>query len=137
MKSRLSNIPDDRWREETAVKKLAVLALLAILAPRAADAQSPDWQKRWDDTLAAAKTEGKVVIAGPPDAEVRKSLPEAFKKRFGITMEYQSARGTDSSTKLRAERAAGIYTADATLAGSNTMFTVLLREKMLAPLKPE
>jgi iron(III) transport system substrate-binding protein len=123
--------------EETDVKKIILLLVLATLTPGAAAAQPSDWQKAWDDTLTAARKEGKVVVAGPPDAEVRKHLPEAFKKRFGITMEYQSARGTDSATKLRAERAAGIYTSDAALAGSNTMFTVLLREKMLAPLKPE
>jgi iron(III) transport system substrate-binding protein len=76
-------------------------------------------------------------VTGPPDAQIRKLLPEAFKKRYGIAMEYQSARGSDSANKMRAERAAGIYTADAALAGSNTMFTVMLRENMLAPLKPE
>src|SRR5581483_8438505 len=100
-------------------------------------AQPADWQKVWDETLAAARKEGKVVMAAPPDAEVRKLLPEAFKKRFGITMEYLSARSTDSAVKMRAERAAGIYTVDAVLAGNQTMFLVLLPEKMLAPLKPE
>jgi iron(III) transport system substrate-binding protein len=119
------------------MKKFLALLFLSTLGSGGVFAQSADWQKTWDETLAAARKEGKVVVAGPPDAEVRKSLPEAFKNRFGITMEYQSARGTDSATKLRAERAAGIYTADATLAGSNTIFTVLFREKMLAPLKPE
>jgi iron(III) transport system substrate-binding protein len=119
------------------MKKPILALLLAILAPGLVHAQSSGWQKTWDDTLEAARKEGKVVVAGPPDAHVRKALPEAFKKRFGITMEYQSARGSDSANKLRAERAAGVYTADAALAGANTMFTVLLREKMLAPLKPE
>lgn len=119
------------------MKKFIIASILALLGPAVAFAQSGDWQKTWEETLAAARKEGKVVIAGPPDAHVRKALPEAFKKRFGITMEYQSARGSDSANKLRAERAAGIYTADAALAGSNTLFTVMLREKMLAPLKPE
>ena len=112
--------------------------LLATLVPAAAQTQPvADWQTKWDETLKAARQEGKVVVTGPPDAQVRKLLPEAFTKRYGIAMEYQSARGTDSANKIRSERAAGIYTADASLAGSNTMFTVLLREKMLAPLRPE
>src|SRR5215216_4737747 len=119
------------------MKRLILGFLLAALVPGAVQAQSGGWQKTWDETLEAARKEGKVVVAGPPDTHVRKALPEAFKKRFGITMEYQSARGSDSANKMRAERAAGIYTADAALAGSNTMFTVMLREKMLAPLKPE
>ncbi len=102
-----------------------------------ATAQPADWQKTWDDTLAAARKEGKVVVAGPPDTQVRQLLPAAFKARFGITMEYVSARGTDSATKLRTERSAGIYTADAALAGVQTMSSVYHRENMLAPLKPE
>jgi iron(III) transport system substrate-binding protein len=119
------------------MKKFVALLFLAALAPGAAGAQPADWQKAWDTTLAEAKKEGKVVVVAPPDAEVRKLLPEAFKKRFGITMEYVSARSTDSATRLRVERAAGIYSADAVLAGNQTMFSVLYREKMLAPLKPE
>jgi iron(III) transport system substrate-binding protein len=119
------------------MKNMIFVLLLAMLAPSVTHAQSADWQKKWDETLKAAREEGKVVVTGPPDAQIRKLLPEAFKKRYGIAMEYQSARGSDSANKMRAERAAGIYTADAALAGSNTMFTVMLRENMLAPLKPE
>lgn len=119
------------------MKRLVSVLLLTIFTSALAHAQSANWQKAWDETLEAARKEGKVVVAGPPDAHVRKALPEAFKKRFGITMEYQSARGSESANKLRAERAAGIYTADAGLAGANTMFTIFYREKMLAPLKPE
>jgi iron(III) transport system substrate-binding protein len=120
------------------MRNLIVVLLLAMLIPGVAQGQTvANWQKKWDETLKAAREEGKVVVTGPPDAQVRKLLPEAFKKRYGIAMEYQSARGSDSANKMRAERAAGIYTADAALAGSNTMFTAMLREKMLAPLKPE
>lgn len=119
--------------------KILIVALLgALLAPGLAYAQTvPDWQKKWDDTLKAAREEGKVVVTAPPDPEARKNLPEAFKKRFGITLEYQTARGSDSANKMRAERAAGVYTADAALAGSNTMFTTMLRENMLAPSRDE
>lgn len=119
------------------MKSLLFVFFVAILAPCIAHAQSADWQKTWDETLKAARAEGKVVVTGPPDAQVRKALPEAFKRRYGIAMEYQSARGSDSANKMRAERAAGIYTADAALAGSNTMFTVMMRENMLAPMRQE
>ncbi|MEA2952792.1 MAG: hypothetical protein QOJ96_2312 [Alphaproteobacteria bacterium] len=117
------------------MKKIIVLLMLTMFTP-CAMAQSSDWQKTWNEMLAAAQTEGKVVVAGPPDTQVRQALPAAFKARFGITLEYLSARSTDSATKLRAERAAGIYTVDAALAGIQTMATVLHREKMLDPLKP-
>jgi iron(III) transport system substrate-binding protein len=114
------------------------LALLFFLAGTAgALAQSADWQKTWDQTLAAARKEGKVVVAGPPDAEVRNALPAAFEARYGVKMEYLSGRGSDQANKLRRERSAGAYSVDAVVAGNQTMFSVLLGEKMLAPLKPE
>jgi len=38
------------------------------------------WQKRWDDTLAAAKKEGTVTIYGELASEAKQGLTEAFKK---------------------------------------------------------
>lgn len=113
------------------MKLLAVL-LLGI-APLAA-AQSAD--KRWDDLIAAAQREGKVVVFGPPDRQVRQELPAAFKARFGVTMEYLGGRSSETAARLRAERRAQVYTVDVALAGIQTMATILYREKMLAPLKP-
>jgi hypothetical protein len=51
---------------------------LVALAPDIGSAQPADWQKTWNETLAAAKKEGKVVVAGPPDAQVRQALPAAL-----------------------------------------------------------
>jgi iron(III) transport system substrate-binding protein len=116
--------------------KKSVVLLILLMSASGVAAQSSDWQKTWDATLAAARREGKVVVAGPPDAHVRQALPSAFKARYGITLEYLSARSTDSAARLRAERSAGVYTADAAIAGIQTMATVLHREKMLDPLKP-
>jgi iron(III) transport system substrate-binding protein len=119
------------------MKLFYALLFVIALAPAAAVAQPADWQKRWDETLAAARKEGKVVVAAPPDAEVRQALPAAFEARYGIKMEYLSGRGSDQANKLRRERGAGAYTVDAVVAGNQTMFSVLYAEKMLAPLKPE
>jgi iron(III) transport system substrate-binding protein len=118
-----------------AMKQATILLLLALFAPPAL-AQPRDWQTAWNETLAAARQEGKVVVAGPPDTQVRQALPAAFKARYGIALEYISARSTDSATRLRAERTAGIYTVDAAIGGIQTMATVYYREKMLDPLKP-
>ncbi len=63
---------------------------------------------KWDALVAAAKKEGKVVVIGPPDATVRKALPDAFKAKYGITVEYIGGRGTETSAKLRSERSAGV-----------------------------
>src|SRR5581483_2213239 len=82
------------------------------------------------------KREGKVVVLGPADPQVRQELPAAFKARFGITLEYLGGRSSESTARLRSERNAGVYTADAILGGIQTMATILHREKMLDPVKP-
>src|SRR5262245_33587038 len=43
---------------------------------------------KWNETLGAARKEGKVVVSGPPNAVVRLEVAEKFKERFGITVEY-------------------------------------------------
>jgi ABC-type uncharacterized transport system YnjBCD substrate-binding protein len=115
----------------------ALLMLTALLLSGHGALAQSGGQKAWDETLKGARQEGKVVVAGPPDTQVRQTLPAAFEARYGIKMEYVTGRGSDQAAKLRREREAGLYTTDAVLAGSQTMFTVLHREKMLAPLKPE
>jgi iron(III) transport system substrate-binding protein len=117
------------------MKRLLALFLLTAMTPGAL-AQTADWQKNWDETLAAARKEGKVVVLAPPDAHLRQTLPAAFKERFGIALEYLSGRSSETAAKIRAERSAGIYSIDVVMAGIQTMSTVYHREKMLAPLKP-
>jgi iron(III) transport system substrate-binding protein len=90
----------------------------------------------WDDLVAAAQHEGRVVVIGPPDPEVRRVVPAAFKARFGVTLEFSGGRTSDQAARLRAERGAGLYTADIAIAGAQSMATIFHREKMLAPLRP-
>jgi iron(III) transport system substrate-binding protein len=112
--------------------KLLTLAILLF----STDAFAQDTAK-WDQLVAAAKKEGKVVVIGPPDATVRKALPDAFKAKYGITVEYIGGRGTETSAKLRSERSAGVYSVDVAFGGSDSMATVYYAEKFIAPLKPE
>jgi iron(III) transport system substrate-binding protein len=113
-----------------------ILAALIALFPTSVMAQNAAWKQSWDETLAAARAEGKVVVSGPPSQAVRTALPAAFKARYGITMEYLGGRSTETSVRMRAERQAGIYSVDAVFAGSQSMALVFHREKMLQPLKP-
>ena len=91
----------------------------------------------WDALVAAAKKEGKVVVNGPPDAVVRRALPEAFKAKYGITVEYIGQRGSDTTAKLRSERASGIHSVDVAFGGSTGLATTYYAEKFIVPLKPE
>ena len=109
---------------------------LSVGFAQSAMAQAADWQKKWDETLAAARKEGKVVVTGPPDSAVRMALPPAFKARYGITLEYIGGRSSEVASKMRAERGAGIYSVDVMVGGLNTMATILHREKLIDPIKP-
>lgn len=115
--------------------KTTFALVLALLWPLAAAAQA-DSQPSWDDVLAAAKNEGKVLVAGPPTAEMRQRLPVAFKARYGITVEYIGGRSSDLTARLRAERNAGVYSVDAVLSGIDSMSSFFYKEKMLDPLRP-
>jgi len=114
-----------------AVKTLAVL--LMVLAPSTL-AQSAE--KNWDETLAAARKEGKVVVAGAPDPVMRNEVIPAFTKRYGIAVDYLAGRSGTLVDRVRIERASGVYSIDAYLPGSDTMFNVLYPEKMIDPLRP-
>src|SRR5687767_14766989 len=117
--------------------KFFALVIFVTLLPVAAAAQNGAWKSSWEETLAAAREEGKVVISGPPVPELRQALPAAFKARYGIAVEYIAARGgTEAAARMRAERQAGIYYFDVVFAGIQGMALVFHREKMLQPLKP-
>jgi iron(III) transport system substrate-binding protein len=98
----------------------------------------------WDQLVAAAKAEGKVVVYGPPTAETRDQIPAAFEKRFGIPMEYLAVAGGDAATRVTSEHGAGVYTADVMIAGADSMFRFLAAGGqvendtmgVLAPLRP-
>ena len=55
------------------------------------------------------------------------AMPKAFEKRFGIKMEYNALKGRELASRLRTERAAGIFSADAVIAGAGSSFTVIAK----------
>jgi iron(III) transport system substrate-binding protein len=116
------------------LKTLAVLTWAAF--PNAGIAQSPDWQKTWDETLAAAKKEGKVVVMGSPDPVMRNQVVPAFSARYGIPIEYIAGQSGPLAERVRIERDSGIYSVDVFMSGVGTTFNTLLPLKMLDPIKP-
>ena len=94
-------------------------------------------EQTWAQLVAAAQREGRVAVLGPPDPEMRKRLPEIFKAKFGIDVDYIGGRTNEAAAKLRVERRSGIYTADVAFSGIQTMATIFHREKMLAPIKEQ
>lgn len=92
--------------------------------------------KNWNQTLAAAKKEGLVVVVGSPDPVMRGDIIPKFQARYGLPVEFLAGRSSEIVARIRTERAAGIYSVDVFLSGPDTTATVLYSEKMLDPLKP-
>lgn len=110
-----------------------ILLLLFLTVP--SWAQEKGWEKQWNETLVAARKEGKVVVATSPDPVMRE-ISAKFKARFGITVEHLAGRSSQLAARLRSERQAGVHTVDVFMGGVQTVATILHREKMLDPLKP-
>lgn len=116
--------------------KPTLFSLMLMLFASGAMAQSTDWQKTWEATLAGAKQEGKVVIAGSPDPVMRNEIIPKFTARFGVAVDFIAGRSGQLVERVKIERAAGIYAVDIYMSGPDTSFNVLYAEKLIDPLKP-
>jgi iron(III) transport system substrate-binding protein len=92
---------------------------IATATPRPAQPTAPkeSWEEKWNKTLAAAKTEGKVTIYTSYPSEFRTALAKGFKDKFGLEMEFVTGRGAEIREKLASERKAGLYLADVYMMG--------------------
>jgi iron(III) transport system substrate-binding protein len=118
-----------------ASSKLAAVIFLVSFVT-GVHAQSADWQKTWNETLAGAKTEGKVVIAGSPDPVMRNEVIPKFTARFGIPVEYIAGSGSQLTGKIRTERSGGVFAVDVLMFGADASINALYAQKMIDPIKP-
>ena len=124
---------------------LAAVLLMPAVAygnepPRAAEAgsvQIAQASAAWDKLVKAAQKEGKVevILGGQMPRKLRVAMP-AFTKKYGIKVNFQTGSSRKHSARIRAERKSGRYTADVWIGGANTALSILLPNKMLAPIKP-
>lgn len=115
--------------------QLGALAVAASLAIGALPAQAQDWQAGagddWKQMLAAAKKEGTVVVAGPP--EIGKPMADAFKRDTGIDVEFLGSVGAAMVTRMSREYKSGNVTLDVVFSGAIT----LSMQEYMEPLKPK
>jgi iron(III) transport system substrate-binding protein len=122
--------------------------LLAGCAPAASpqSAQPPgepakgatvDQADPWQETLAAARREGRVVILAPAGADRREALGVGFQKRHPeISLEMINASGGEHAQRVLTERAAGQYLPDLIVIGSQSIYFNFLPANALDPLQP-
>jgi ABC-type Fe3+ transport system substrate-binding protein len=101
---------------------IVVLALAGILAG-AASAQTADPAK-WAEVQKKAKEEGQLVLAGPPFQGLRAALAEAFKKDYGIDLEYLGMNAGEVITRVDTETKANKVSIDANLGGTSTCWAM-------------
>jgi iron(III) transport system substrate-binding protein len=97
------------------------------------------WEQEWERTLAAARQEGKVVVAGVPTDDARQASTEPFERRYGISVQYEPLGGPQYLAlveRMRVERAAGQYLWDLIMTGSAGWINNFNPMGVAAPLEP-
>ena len=116
--------------------KRVILTFWVLLGSAPALAQTQSSEKIWQETVNAAKQEGKVVVAGSPDPVMRNEIIPKFTARYGIPVEFIAGRSSQIVSRVQTERSSGIFNLDIYLAGPDTTANELYGEKLIDPLKP-
>ena len=94
--------------------------LLSAAAKSPGTAAQAGWEKKWQDTLEAAKQEGEVMIYMNVPTDARAVLSDAFFKKFGLKLNATTASGADLQGKLISEYRAGINQVDVFMPGGTS-----------------
>jgi iron(III) transport system substrate-binding protein len=119
-------------RQVTNVGAL-LTGLVLFLLPTYTHAAQVDWNKEWEQTLAAARKEGQVNVY----IYRYEGLLQDFKREYpGINVVSVTGRGGELTNRIMAERRAGKFIADVYSGGTNSLFNTLYKGKALDPIKP-
>jgi hypothetical protein len=86
--------------------------------PAAPAAESPEWQQ----TLAAARREGAVTVAGPPQPAEREAIMRFREAYPDIALEYVGLLGQDYLHRVETEYPNGIRNWDVFIGGVSTQY---------------
>jgi ABC-type Fe3+ transport system substrate-binding protein len=100
---------------------LAATALAATLSTAPALAQSSDWKKTWDETVAAANKEAKLVISVPSGTVWRDQLMTFQQAYPGIKLEMTAAASRDFWPRVIKEREAKLSLWDFRVGGPDNL----------------
>ncbi len=115
----------------------AVFGPAALLGAGAARAQGVAGQAVWDETVAAAKREGQVVVCISPGIVRRDFLAKQWQVDYpGIEMSISNVNGAGYVAAVAIERSAGRYLWDVYHSGAATGYAAM-RAGQLDPLLPE
>lgn len=97
---------------------------------------APAWQKEWDDTLAGAKKEGKLVIVTSVGETYRKAV-DVFQQAYpDVQVELTTLNASAFAPKVVTEQKGGIFNYDVATSTYGSLPLALLPVDGLAPVKP-
>lgn len=111
---------------------------LALLSAGALAAAAADWpgKTKWDKVVAAAKKEGKLVVAGPSGRAWRGVLVKFQKDYPDIKISATPFAGRDFWPKVLKEREVGKHLWDIRVGGATTQAWRLSSQGGIAPVRP-
>jgi iron(III) transport system substrate-binding protein len=114
-----------------------VSTLLGLVAPdRGLSETAQTAALTWDQTIAAAKREGSLKIAGHPSDLRRNAFMEFAKAYPGITIEYVSIGSHgQADARLKAEWDAKAFNWDILASGQEFIYSTLTSSKALVPIR--
>jgi len=113
---------------------MAVALVISLAGPEKVYAQA--WKAEWEKTLAAAKKEGKVVVAGPPGQTYRNGLVQFSKAYPEIQLDYVGLQGRDFAPRIVQERRAGQFLWDVHVGGASSVLSIMVPQGAVDPLTP-
>ncbi|HWP60383.1 MAG TPA: extracellular solute-binding protein [Candidatus Acidoferrales bacterium] len=91
----------------------------------------------WDETVAAARQEGKlVVVLGGAASRNYRPIFRLFEDKFGVRTVVSTGGGTNQADRILAERGAGKHEVDIIMTGGTTANTRLVPNGVLDPVGP-
>ena len=105
-------------RNSMPARLLAWLAVLAATLIGGADGALA--QSGWDNVVAEAKKEGKVVVYNGTNFKIVRKLGDLFQKQYGIQVEVLDGRASEIRERVRTEQAAGRFIGDVSYNGRTT-----------------
>lgn len=111
-----------------------VLVIVTVVFYSPLFAAEPTRSAEWDKLIEAAKKEGKIVIAVPPAAELRKEMEIVIRQKLGLEAELVPNPGPRNASRIAAEQKAGVRYFDAFIVGTGTAIG-LAHDGMVEPLE--
>lgn len=114
-----------------------LLGGLLLLLALHSSSEGASSDKQWEQLVAAAKQEGKVVVYGGPGLDRRRIYKDHFEAAFpDIKVFYEGLGGRQSSSRLLAEYRARKHIVDVRLGAAGTIYEILGGKGAFQPVRP-